>query len=81
MIAYAEDQNLLVSRDISQIERIETMRSDFIANISRELQDAADRRRGLLEMLAEDFEAYSTSEIKHYLALICEQEERAPCNG
>ncbi len=76
VIAYAEDQNLLVSRDISQIERIETMRSDFIANVSHELKTPLTVVAGFSEMLADDFEAYSASEIKHYLALICEQNAR-----
>ncbi len=76
VIPYAEDQNLLVSRDISQIERIETMRSDFIANVSHELKTPLTVVAGFSEMLADDFESYSTAEIKHYLALICEQNAR-----
>ena len=76
IIPYAEDQNLLVSRDISQIERIETMRSDFIANVSHELKTPLTVVAGFSEMLADDFETYSASEIKHYLALICEQNAR-----
>ena len=76
IIPYAENQNLLVSRDISQIERIETMRSDFIANVSHELKTPLTVVAGFSEMLADDFEAYSASEIKHYLALICEQNAR-----
>lgn len=76
IIPYAEDQNLLVSRDISQIERIETMRRDFIANVSHELKTPLTVVAGFSEMLADDHETYSTSEIKHYLALICEQNTR-----
>ena len=76
VIPYAEDQNLLVSRDISQIERIETMRSDFIANVSHELKTPLTVVAGFSEMLADGFEIYSATEIKHYLALICEQNAR-----
>jgi two-component system phosphate regulon sensor histidine kinase PhoR len=76
IIPYAEDQNLLVSRDISQIERIETMRSDFIANVSHELKTPLTVVAGFSEMLADGYESYSDSEIRHYLALICEQNAR-----
>lgn len=31
---------------------------------------------GFSEMLADDYESYSQAEIKHYLALICEQNAR-----
>jgi two-component system phosphate regulon sensor histidine kinase PhoR len=76
IMTYGNDQNLLVSRDISQIERIETMRSDFIANVSHELKTPLTVMAGFSEMLADDFESYSHDEIKHYLALICEQNAR-----
>jgi two-component system phosphate regulon sensor histidine kinase PhoR len=76
IIPYADDQNLLVSRDISQFERIETMRRDFIANVSHELKTPLTVVAGFSEMLADDFESYSDSEITHYLELICEQNAR-----
>jgi len=76
IIPYGLDQNLLVSRDISQIERMETMRRDFIANVSHELKTPLTVVAGFSEMLADDFEAYGDAEVKHYLSLICEQTAR-----
>lgn len=76
VVPYGEDQNLLVSRDISQIERIETMRRDFIANVSHELKTPLTVVAGFSEMLADDYEAYGESEVKHFLKLICEQNTR-----
>jgi two-component system phosphate regulon sensor histidine kinase PhoR len=76
VIPYGLDQNLLVSRDISQIERMETMRRDFIANVSHELKTPLTVIAGFSEMLAGDYEAHDVAEIKHYLALICEQTAR-----
>lgn len=76
VVPYGEDQNLLVSRDISQIERIETMRRDFIANVSHELKTPLTVVAGFSEMLADDYEAYGESEVKHFLKLICEQNVR-----
>lgn len=76
IISYGEEQNLLVSRDISQMERIETMRRDFIANVSHELKTPLTVVAGFSEMLADDFETYGDNEIRQYLTLICEQNAR-----
>ena len=76
VISYGEDHRLLVSRDITQIERMENMRRDFIANVSHELRTPLTVVAGFSEMLAENFEDYGTAEIKHYLSLICEQNGR-----
>lgn len=76
VIPYGSDQNLLLSRDISQIERLETMRRDFIANVSHELKTPLTVVAGFAEMLADDDAAYADSEVKHYLALIYEQSVR-----
>ena len=76
VIPYGADQKLLVSRDISQIERMETIRRDFIANVSHELKTPLTVVAGFSEMLADDFSAYSPGEIEHYLKLICEQNAR-----
>lgn len=76
VIPYGIDQNLLVSRDISQIERIETMRRDFIANVSHELKTPLTVVAGFSEMLADDLEAYGEDDVKHFLKLICEQNAR-----
>ena len=76
IIPYGEDQNLLVSRDISQLERMETMRRDFIANVSHELKTPLTVVAGFSEMLADDYASCSEEEVAHYLKLICEQNAR-----
>lgn len=76
VIPYGNEQNLLLSRDISQLERLETMRRDFIANVSHELKTPLTVVAGFTEMLADDFAAYDPGEIKHYLSLICDQSAR-----
>ncbi|MBA4093980.1 MAG: phosphate regulon sensor histidine kinase PhoR [Candidatus Accumulibacter sp.] len=76
VIPYGNDQNLLLSRDISQLERLETMRRDFIANVSHELKTPLTVVAGFAEMLADDYAAYAEAEVKHYLGLICEQSAR-----
>jgi len=76
IIPYGADQNLLVARDISRIERMETMRRDFIANVSHELKTPLTVVAGFAEMLADDEAAYAADEVKHYLKLIYEQTAR-----
>lgn len=76
VIPYGEDQTLLLSRDISHLERLETMRRDFIANVSHELKTPLTVVSGFAEMLADADTAYSESEVRQYLALICEQAVR-----
>ena len=76
IIPYGNEQSLLVSRDISQIERMETMRRDFIANVSHELKTPLTVVVGFSEMLSENQEIKGNGLIKHYLSLICEQTAR-----
>ena len=76
VIPYGADENLLVARDISQIERIETMRRDFIANVSHELKTPLTVVAGFAEMLADDHAAFTDDETKRYVNLIYEQTTR-----
>ena len=76
IVPYGAEQKLLVARDITQLERMETMRQDFIANVSHELKTPLTVVAGFSEMLVDDFEAFGTDEIRHYLALISEQNAR-----
>lgn len=54
MIPFAVSNRLLLSRDVSQIERIETMRRDFVANVSHELRTPLTVVLGFLEHLVGD---------------------------
>jgi len=76
VIPYGDNQTLLISRDISHMERLETMRRDFIANVSHELKTPLTVVSGFTEMLADDYVAYGEAEVQHYLALICDQTAR-----
>lgn len=76
VIPYGVDQTLLLSRDISHLDRLETMRRDFIANVSHELKTPLTVVAGFTEMLADEQIAYDEPETKRYLALIYEQTAR-----
>jgi len=54
MVPYGNDQRLLIARDISQQQRLEQMRRDFVANVSHELRTPLTVVAGFLETLLED---------------------------
>lgn len=51
LIDYGRDQRLLVARDISQQQRLDQMRRDFVANVSHELRTPLTVVSGFLETL------------------------------
>ena len=54
LIPYGNKQKLLISRDITRLERVETMRRDFVANVSHELRTPLTVIGGFLETLSEE---------------------------
>ena len=53
LIPYGEAQKLLLCRDVTQAERVETMRRDFVANVSHELRTPLTVLAGFLETVRE----------------------------
>src|SRR3546814_8732350 len=53
LAAYASNRRLLISRDVTQIEKLETTRRDFVANVSHELRTPLTVLAGFLETLRE----------------------------
>ncbi|CAH1386764.1 phosphate regulon sensor histidine kinase PhoR [Candidatus Nitrotoga sp. M5] len=51
LIPYGDNKRLLISRDITHLERIETMRRDFVANVSHELRTPLTVVNGFVETL------------------------------
>lgn len=77
LVPYGTDRYLMVSRDITQIERLETTRQDFVANVSHELRTPLTVLAGFLETL-EDMPAESLSDEqrRHFVHLMREQASR-----
>jgi two-component system, OmpR family, phosphate regulon sensor histidine kinase PhoR len=74
IIPYAQQQKLLLTRDVTQAERLETMRRDFVANVSHELRTPLTVLAGFLETVQElKLDAQRT---RDYLAMMQEQAAR-----
>lgn len=72
IIPFANNQKLLISRDMTQLEKIDTMRRDFIANVSHELRTPLTVVGGFLETLS-DMEGAVPENLKQYFAMMEEQ--------
>lgn len=76
VIAFGDHQKLIISRDITHLERLETIRRDFVANVSHELKTPLTVVRGFLETVADSLEQMSPEEAAGYLRLAEEQAQR-----
>ena len=75
LVPYGHNQKLLISRDITQLERIDAMRRDFVANVSHELRTPLTVVGGFLESFA-DTDNLTPEALRSYLGLMREQTQR-----
>lgn len=77
LVHYGVDRYLMVTRDTTQIERLETTRKDFVANVSHELRTPLTVLSGFLETLQEMPPDSLTGEQRlRYVSLMREQAGR-----
>ena len=74
VIPYAGQRRLLQIKDITQADRLDRMRSDFVANVSHELRTPLTVLAGFLETLQEI--EVDADQRQRYLALMAEQSQR-----
>ena len=72
--AYGEGQRLLLTQDITEHERVEAMRRDFVANVSHEIRTPLTVLAGFIETLASL--PLSEAERERVLGLMAQQAER-----
>ena len=75
LVPYGDRQKLVISRDITDLERVETMRRDFIANVSHELRTPLTVLCGFLETIA-DAGGADGELLRRSLPLMTEQARR-----
>ncbi|HUX31267.1 MAG TPA: phosphate regulon sensor histidine kinase PhoR [Thiobacillus sp.] len=75
LVPFGEGKKLLVARDITDLERVDTMRRDFIANVSHELRTPLTVVGGFVETLA-DTPDLAASESRRYFDLMLDHTRR-----
>ncbi len=75
-IPFGQGRTMLLLRDVTQMERLETMRRDFVANVSHELKTPLTVVSGFMETLEDGWQEMSPDEIRHFLSLAREQAAR-----
>ena len=74
LIPYGIGKFLLISKDVTQIEKLETTRKDFVANVSHELRTPLTVFSGFLESLRDmPRDSLSLEQRQHYEQLMLEQ--------
>jgi two-component system phosphate regulon sensor histidine kinase PhoR len=74
LIPYGQSQKLLLSRDVTQFERVDAMRRDFVANVSHELRTPLTVLVGFLETVREL--KLDPQRVRDYLGMMQEQASR-----
>ena len=74
LIPFGEAQKLLHSRDVTQFERLDRVRHDFVANVSHELRTPLTVLAGFLETVREL--KLDPERQRHYLGLMDDQSRR-----
>jgi two-component system phosphate regulon sensor histidine kinase PhoR len=75
IVPYGTDQQLLIARDITRLQRLEQMRQDFVANVSHEMRTPLTVITGYLEMFA-DTNDWNTEEFDDVVHRMSEQAGR-----
>jgi two-component system phosphate regulon sensor histidine kinase PhoR len=73
VVAYGEQQRLVLSRDITRFERLDAVRREFVANVSHELRTPLTVVTGFLEALQEETDP---EDARRYVSLMSEQAKR-----
>ncbi|MDO9449120.1 MAG: phosphate regulon sensor histidine kinase PhoR [Rugosibacter sp.] len=75
-VPFAAGRTLLMVRDVTQLEKLATMRRDFVANVSHELKTPLTVTLGFIETAADALGDASPDEMAHYLRMASEQASR-----
>ena len=76
VIEFGDDQKLLLTRDITSQEKLDTMRRDFVANVSHELKTPVTVLSGFVETLSDESMALPAAQRKQFLGLMSDQAHR-----
>lgn len=69
LVPFGAEQKLLMARDITELERVDAMRRDFVANVSHELRTPLTVVGGFVETLS-DMDQPAEADLKHYYGIM-----------
>ena len=69
LFPFCAEQKLLMARDITELERVDAMRRDFVANVSHELRTPLTVVGGFVETLGE-MDKPGDADLKHYFGIM-----------
>jgi two-component system phosphate regulon sensor histidine kinase PhoR len=69
LVPFGAEQKLLMARDITELERVDAMRRDFVANVSHELRTPLTVVGGFVETLGEMAKPAEV-DLKHYFGIM-----------
>ncbi|MFC3531569.1 phosphate regulon sensor histidine kinase PhoR [Vogesella facilis] len=75
LVPFDIKRKLLLTRDITQLERVQTVHRDFVANVSHELRTPLTVVGGFLETLS-DMPAVDDATLRQFLSMMLEQSRR-----
>lgn len=75
LVPFDTTRKLLLSRDITQLERVQTVHRDFVANVSHELRTPLTVVGGFLETLS-DMPTLDDHTVRQFLPMMLEQSRR-----
>ncbi len=75
LVPMPRDQRMLFAHDVTELERVDAMRRDFVANVSHELRTPVTVIAGFLETF-DDMEAPDPAAFHKYVHLMLEQSDR-----
>ena len=73
---FAAGRTLLLVRDVTQLQKLATMRRDFVANVSHELKTPLTVTLGFVETALDALHDTPPQELAHYLQTAAEQARR-----
>ncbi len=76
MVAFGDQQRMLISRDVTQFEKVEAMRRDFVANVSHELRTPLTVVGGFLETFVDNRDMIGQADFLHYCEIMLQQTDR-----
>lgn len=76
LISYGEERLLLALRDLTQLEKLENVRRDFVANVSHELKTPLTVISGFIETLQTHHETLTPEKRQRFLDLAMSQAQQ-----